>query len=57
MVNEFFEESLDMLAYGLAHMRENGSTNKELRDICTSYIIAVNKFINECLGDDECQDT
>ena len=57
MENEFFNESLDMLAYGLAHMKESGSSKQELRELCSAYIIAISKFAEEYLGDDKCQDT
>jgi len=57
MDSEFFNESLDMLAYGLAHMKESGSSKQELRELCSAYIIAISKFAEEYLGDDECQDT
>ena len=49
--NDFFDESLDMLAYGLAHMKEGGSSKQELRELCSAYISAVSKFMDEYLGD------
>ena len=49
--NEFFDESLNMLAYGLAHMKEGGSSKQELRELCSAYISAVGKFMDEYLGD------
>jgi hypothetical protein len=55
MENDFFNESLDMLAYGLAHMKEGGSSNQELRELCSSYVLAINRFADEFLGDDECK--
>lgn len=51
-MHEFFEESLDMLAYGLAHMKESGSSVQELRELCSDYISAVRKFSEEYLGDE-----
>jgi len=49
--NDFFDESLDMLAYGLAHMKESGSSTQELRELCSAYISAISKFMDEYLED------
>jgi hypothetical protein len=51
--NDFFDESLDMLAYGLAHMKESGSSTQELRELCLDYINAISKFADEYLGDED----
>lgn len=51
--NDFFDESLDMLAYGLAHMKECGSSTQELRELCSDYISAIRKFTDEYLGDED----
>jgi hypothetical protein len=51
--NDFFDESLDMLAYGLAHMKECGSSKQELRELCLDYINAISKFADEYLGDED----
>jgi len=50
--NEFIDESLDMLAYGLAHMKESGSSVQELRELCSDYITAISKFTTEFLGEE-----